>query len=168
MKKRPNGRPKLPFEVRFWSKVRIPEVKDACWEWQSTLEQKMGYGRFEAFGEHYAHRISWITLKGPIPKGMMVLHSCDNGRCVRPNHLFLGNHQDNMDDCKQKGRRPRAVGENNSRAKLSWKTVRTIRKRIANGELQSAVADDMGIVRTLVNKIWHNQIWKIEDDPKKY
>lgn len=43
-------------------------------------------------------RVSWALEQGPIPDGKWVLHRCDNRRCVRPSHLFLGSSQDNVDD----------------------------------------------------------------------
>jgi hypothetical protein len=51
-----------------------------------------------------AHRAAWVEAHGDIPEGMFVLHQCDNRACVNVAHLFLGTHQDNMDDRESKGR----------------------------------------------------------------
>lgn len=90
------------FAVRFWSAVRRI---DGCWEWKGFRNHN-GYGRLTFHGRQYlAHRIAWELTKGAsIPKGMHVLHHCDNPPCVRPVHLWLGNDADNMRDRDAKGR----------------------------------------------------------------
>ena len=88
------------IKKRFESKIK--KTKD-CWFW-TTSKNKDGYGRSYYKGMRLAHRIAWILYKGKIPKGLCVLHKCDNPSCVNPTHLFLGTHQDNMSDMKRKGR----------------------------------------------------------------
>ena len=60
------------------------------------------YANIKGYGK--AHRYVWERLKGPIPKGMFVCHSCDTPRCINIGHLFLGTPQDNMNDKVKKGR----------------------------------------------------------------
>lgn len=105
---------KKSFKERFWEKVElIPE--HTCWIWTSNISNK-GYGVFKVnrkIGNKLAHRISWTLAFGIIPKGFNVLHKCDNPPCVRPEHLFLGTHQDNMNDKVKKNRQSRLKGDLN-------------------------------------------------------
>jgi hypothetical protein len=91
----------MTTEERFWSNV---EKTDDCWIWKG-YEKSCGYGGMRAYGKNwFAHRLSYTLNIGEIPEGMYVCHKCDNPICVRPDHLFLGTHKDNMADCKAKGR----------------------------------------------------------------
>jgi hypothetical protein len=94
---------------RFWAKVRQTEY---CWLWTGSANRK-GYGNFWPVSHRrpgsrtmLAHRFSWELHFGPIPRGLFVLHECDNPFCVRPDHLFLGTQVDNMRDCHRKDRNP--------------------------------------------------------------
>jgi HNH endonuclease len=90
-----------------------------CWNWTERVNSK-GYGIIagEINGKRYvpkgqqmlAHRVSWILFRGDIPDsdaahGTVVMHTCDNPRCVNPKHLQLGTQSDNVKDMVSKGRR---------------------------------------------------------------
>lgn len=90
-------------KLNFWDKV---SKLSSCWEWTAAKDSR-GYGCFGAtkyFGISKAHRFSYFLHNGDIPKGMHVLHKCDNPSCVNPDHLFLGTNKDNMKDRDFKGR----------------------------------------------------------------
>lgn len=87
---------------RFWQNVAR---SDGCWEWTGLLNTH-GYGRFWPGHHMVAHRYSWLLHHGHIPDGRVVMHSCDNRKCVSPYHLSLGTQRDNLLDAKRKGRLP--------------------------------------------------------------
>lgn len=75
-----------------------------CHEWMSAKNRK-GYGQFKENGKlHIATRYAYAMANGPIPDGMQVCHRCDNPKCVRLDHLFLGTNSDNQKDAVAKGR----------------------------------------------------------------
>lgn len=94
--------PNEPAETRFWMRV---DKSGECWTWTAARGDH-GYGSFtDDDGRSVsAHRFSHQLHYGPIPKGLVVCHKCDNPPCVRPDHLFLGTQADNVRDMQAKGR----------------------------------------------------------------
>lgn len=89
------------LEERFWIKV---EKTDNCWNWIGYKNPK-GYGSIKIDGKKIrAHRLSYIIHFGKIPDGKIVMHACDNRRCVRPDHILAGTVQENNIDMMRKGR----------------------------------------------------------------
>jgi hypothetical protein len=143
---------------RFMTKV---EKSDGCWVWRASTDSRTGYGRF---GLHpgaapwLAHRVSYSLFVGPIPDGLWVLHHCDNPPCVRPDHLFVGTHGDNMADAAAKGRL--ATGEKNGQAKLTAEKVGAIRREYVSGSVSHReLAGRYGVGRSHIGAILRGERW---------
>lgn len=98
-----------PLAERFWEKVLC---SDGCWMWLAG-RNALGYGTIQ-YGKPrrsvLAHRVAWeLTHGAPPPADLEVCHRCDEPACVRPDHLFLGTHRDNMRDMIAKRRRVTAM-----------------------------------------------------------
>lgn len=93
---------------RFYTHV-VCDLSTGCWLWAGAHLNNTGYGEFTIRGNglQSTHRASWRLHNGPVPKGMNVCHRCDVRLCVRPAHLFLGTHRDNMADMRAKDRQSR-------------------------------------------------------------
>ena len=150
---------------RFWAKVDKRGDND-CWNWVGGLTTH-GYGSinkgFWHGGNVSAPRISWILHYGEIPKGLWVLHKCDNRKCVNPKHLYLGTAADNAKDRVLRGREGNRKGERNGRAKLNWNSVNYIRKHFIGqyGQL-SLLARQFNVSVTQIQYIVTGKSWKNE------
>lgn len=88
---------------RFEQKV-LRAAEDECHDWQASLTG-FGHGQISVNGRpRGAHIVSWELERGPVPKGLCVLHTCDNARCVNVRHLYLGTRGDNNRDTHSRKR----------------------------------------------------------------
>src|SRR5690606_31059668 len=114
-----------PHSDRFWSKVNkdgpIPEhcpELGPCSEWTAFV-QPSGYGMYR-LGDVIvaAHRLAYEMENGPIPKGLLATHACDNRKCVNPSHIEPGTAKKNAQDRCKRGRSVHYSGAKNGRAKV--------------------------------------------------
>jgi hypothetical protein len=115
-------------DERFAMQVR--KQASGCLHWVGATDQD-GYGAFkgEAAGKMYyrAHRWSWAFHNDqPIPPYGHICHTCDNPRCVNPDHLVLGTALSNMQDKIAKGRARVGEGEKHGSAVLTEDQARAI------------------------------------------
>lgn len=120
------------FERMMYLMDRTEQVGD-CRIWQGGIIKTSGYG--QAFGG-LVHRKVYELAVGEIPKGMVIMHSCDNKLCINISHLSLGTQSDNVQDCIRKGRftHTKHNGELNGRSKVTDEQVLEIRKLYNDGQ----------------------------------
>jgi hypothetical protein len=148
--------------VRFWKHV---DKSGACWLWKGA-KCSSGYGTFSIPATPKkitisAHRWSWEFHFGNVPDGLCVLHNCpggDNPSCVRPEHLWLGTHDDNNKDRARKNRS--ALGERAGTAKLTNEQVIIIRQLAAAGQMSlRAIGRQFGVVHHTIKAIASRKHW---------
>lgn len=96
------------FRAKYWLNVDKSSEKWACWLWRrsryKSKSPRHAYGHCWRDGEYdKAHRVVWEMEHFPIPEGFVVIHLCDNGWCVNPDHLVVGTQAANMYDAWRKG-----------------------------------------------------------------
>jgi hypothetical protein len=140
---------------KFQSKI-INDPITKCHNWNGTIDAN-GYGVFSIEGfQHKAHRLAYSNHYNQELGELLVCHTCDNRRCVNPDHLFLGTIQDNMDDRNSKSRQAR--GERNH-SKLTSEDVLAVRKMLALGVSQRRTAEIMGVSSSVVHLIFKKKLW---------
>ncbi len=148
------------FVRRFSSKIATPNSDHACWIWQAARNSK-GYGVIGVNGRlELAHRVAYELANGAIPKGMLVMHKCDNRCCVNPNHLKLGTQAENAADMVAKGRQ--LSGEKNPNAKLNIDSVRQIRELYGTGNYSYAgLAGRFRLAPSYARRVIQGDYWKL-------
>ena len=119
---------------RFMASLPPEEKGSDCWLWQGPVRSD-GYGLLCLKRKRYrAHRVSWhLATELEIPEGMQINHTCHQPACVRPDHLYCGSQQDNMDDMIKAGRGVWVTGEAHGRAKVPDKLIQEALTMVKSG-----------------------------------
>ena len=133
--------PRKPSE--FWALVVKQRGTKACWLWSRPTKARYPQLRWEG-KRTTTQRLAYELGVGPIPEGLSVLHRCDEPRCCKPSHLFLGTQTDNMEDRDTKGR--------NGNIKLTADNVREIRA-MAKYRTHKFIAEKFGVRADYLGKL---------------
>lgn len=156
--------------------------QNGCWEWSGPLNNS-GYGIvFQDYNRNgrraqmTAHRFSYQKHIGTIPDGLCVMHTCDNRKCVNPDHLKVGTWADNNRDRSLKGRSgsrtytdeqrkqysERYAGEKSPHSKLTADDVRFIRACTTMGCMK--LAAKFSVSSSTIKHIRNGKSWKSVPD----
>ena len=144
-----------PREVAEWLLENHTEKSpdSDCLLWTGSYNAK-GYPRIQIGGGWVGvHRYIYRHTVGDVSKNAKVKHSCDNRKCVNPEHLYvIASRYANKSPAR--GRWPRGF-----RPKLSEKDVLNVRKRLSKGETFSSIALDYGVKPQTISDIAYRKTW---------
>jgi hypothetical protein len=141
---------------QFLSKVNQTET---CWEWEGFCDN-FGYGRIQTnWAKELSscscprtHRISHLLFKGEIGD-KDVLHSCDNRKCVNPDHLRLGTQVENNIDRDTRGRHITLQGEHHGSSKFTQEQVNEMINLRDTGMFYKDIAVQFNCNRRTIERI---------------
>jgi hypothetical protein len=132
-------------------------INEECWECTSHVQDKYGYCKINFSGKtQLLHRVIYQEYNGAIPEGFVILHECDNPKCINPNHLRAGTHADNVIDRVSKNRS--AIGERHGRSKLKENDV--IEIFLNTTETANQLANRFNVSPRAIRAIWERKNWK--------
>lgn len=133
-----------------------------CKIWEGKIYSN-GYGsKWSKFSKcaRNAHRVIYEEKYGEIPKGMVVMHICDNRACVNINHLKLGTQSDNIRDMHSKKRWCDRKGERHPLHKLTNEIILAIKDLFfIDGLKQAEIAKIFDVHQCNVSRIVNNKRW---------
>ncbi len=112
--------------------------------------------------------VAWELAYGElVPPELLVRHTCDNPRCVNPQHLLLGTRKDSVNAAIASGALKVKVKEGrkfsdefNPSRKLTQEQVDDIRSRYKEGNIfQRELAQEYGVTRGNISSIIRGKTW---------
>lgn len=101
------------------------------------------------------HRYIYEELNGKQPNDVVIRHTCDNRKCINPEHLIPGSKKENSEDMVERNRS--SVGIKNGLSKLTDKEVIEIR----NSALSTyKLANIYNVSRINIGLIKQGKTWK--------
>jgi hypothetical protein len=144
-------------EAAFWSRVQFDWRPGACWLWAGGVEGEDQRGRIkiDARRRAQANRVSYVLTHGPLAADEFACHTCDNPRCVRPDHLFAGTAIENIADRTRKDR-----GAKGSRAGTAILSESHVVEILADSRPHRVIAASFGVAKSTISKIKAGVNWR--------
>lgn len=163
MKRGPNSKTFEEFFERIAARIKCGDPKD-CWLYQG---KPSGNGHPYASFKNHHYKLSRVILERKLGRPLLpkreACHSCDNGWCLNPNHLWEGTHWQNMHDMIRKGRDRKAHGVEYPSHKLTEAQVLEIRRRYQKGVYGAGcyvLAAEFGVAYSTIRHIVTRAKWK--------
>jgi len=141
-----------------YGKQRIEyEIKNGCWECKGRYYGSNGYPQIRVNHTkiYNIHRFIFIMEKNngvDLPRHIVVRHTCDNTKCINPDHLILGTQTDNMRDASKRTKWKRQFSDSE---------IKYMRLSVQLGiKKQIELAEMFGVTRGYISEIINFKIYK--------
>lgn len=144
----------------MWNKKDIAWKlnENGCHICTSHYIDKFGYARINKNRKPLKiHRLIYEQHNGQIPRGLVVMHKCDNRSCINIEHLKLGTQKDNILDMMRKGRDVHPKGVGHGMTRLSENDVIDI---FFSNDYADCLAIKYGVSKTNINHIRNKNTWR--------
>ena len=148
-------------QLSFWDRVKAQTIikENGCHEFTGS-KNEYGYGRIHQNKKLvFVHRAVYEKVHGEIPKGMVIMHSCDNPSCINIHHLSANNQSENIKDMYSKGRGLNLAGSKHGMSKINETDVINIKKRLSDGDTCVAISKDYGVSEGTIRNIKKGRNW---------
>lgn len=115
---------------------------------------KDGYSHIRGTMRHRLVYAKHHGLSVDAIQGKVIRHTCDNPRCINPDHLIIGTHKDNTRDMLVRGR--------GGRVKLTPSQVDLIRSLRTQGNSYATIAKALNVSKSAVAFILQGRSWNYE------
>jgi hypothetical protein len=133
-----------PVPVKtFWKNVLLG---NGCWIWQGQ-KSTSGYGRYVdpyTGTPHRAHRYAYALVNDHLAHGSMLIPTCHNRLCVRPDHMQVADSA--LDQAAKAESRP-----------LTQREVQTLLTEVWSGKPIESIASALSISKEAACR-WRDQL----------
>ncbi len=123
--------------------------EQGCWLWLGATDRR-GYARIG--GTTLVHGATWRMAGFECIGDVELCHKCPNRNCINPDHLYVGTHQQNMQDAADAG----VMGQGPRRVKAE--DIDTVKRMLAEGYMKKDIAKAIGVSKPWITKFLRGEL----------